>query len=75
MSERGGVSPLVLGRKPSLEELGGLRRPAQRPLTFVIGLVNLGLQSVLNHGAAVVREQPLARGLDHGRNRLRSQTT
>ncbi len=28
-SERGGVSPLVLGRKPSLEEPGDLRHPAQ----------------------------------------------
>ena len=28
-SERGGVSPLVLGRKPSCEEPGGLRHPAQ----------------------------------------------
>ena len=28
-SERGGVSPLALGRKPSLEEPGGLRHPAQ----------------------------------------------
>ncbi len=33
-SERGGVSPPVLGRKPSLEEPGGLRRPARKPLTL-----------------------------------------
>ena len=33
-SERGGVSPPVLGRKPSLEDPGGLRRPARKPLTL-----------------------------------------
>ncbi len=33
-SERGGVSPLVLGRKPALEIQGGLRRPAPKPLTL-----------------------------------------
>ena len=33
-SERGGVSPLVLGRKPVREEPGGLRHPAQKPLTL-----------------------------------------
>ena len=33
-SERGGVSPLAPGRKPSSEEPGGLRRPAQKPLTL-----------------------------------------
>ena len=33
-SERGGVSPLVLGRKPSWEEPGGLRRSARKPLTL-----------------------------------------
>ena len=33
-SERGGVSPLVLGRKPALEEPGGLRRPAQMSHTL-----------------------------------------
>ena len=33
-SERGGVSPLALGRQPISEETGGLRRPAQKPLTL-----------------------------------------
>ncbi len=33
-SERGGVSPPVLGRKLSLEKPGGLRRPARKPLTL-----------------------------------------
>ena len=33
-SERGGVSPLVLGRKSSFEEPGGLRHPAQNFLTL-----------------------------------------
>ena len=33
-SERGGVSPLTLGRKPSSEEPGGLRGPAQKHLTW-----------------------------------------
>ncbi len=33
-SERGGVSPPVLGRQPSSEEPGGLRRPARKPLTL-----------------------------------------
>ena len=33
-SERGGVSPPVLGRQPSLEKPGGLRRPARKPLTL-----------------------------------------
>ncbi len=33
-SERGGVSPPVLERKPSSEEPGGLRHPAQKPLTL-----------------------------------------
>ena len=32
-SERGGVSPPVLGRQPAVEEPGGLRRPAQKCLT------------------------------------------
>ena len=32
-SERGGVSPLALGRQPVLEEPGGLRHPAQSGLT------------------------------------------
>ncbi len=34
VSERGGVSPPVLGRQPALEEPGGLRRPARKPLTL-----------------------------------------
>ena len=33
-SERGGVSPPVLGRQPASEEPGGLRRPARKPLTL-----------------------------------------
>ena len=33
-SERGGVSPLALGRQPVFQEPGGLRRPAQRGLAL-----------------------------------------
>ncbi len=33
-SERGGVSPLVLGRKPVLEEPEGLRHPTQKSLAW-----------------------------------------
>ena len=33
-SERGGISPPVLGRQPALEEPGGLRRPARKLLTL-----------------------------------------
>ncbi len=40
-SERGGVSPLALGRKPSWEEPGGLRHPAQK--CSIVGRVRYSL--------------------------------
>ena len=38
ISERGGVSPLVLGRQPVCEEPGGLRHPAQKICTSSLTL-------------------------------------
>ena len=62
-SERGGVSPLVLGRKPSLEEPGGLRHPAQKPLTLyrvrymqaVLELALFGVGALLAVGPWLVK--------------------
>ena len=53
-TERGGVSPLVLGRKPALEEPGGLRHPAQKPLTLYRVKCKQAVLELALFGAAVL---------------------